>query len=224
MCSCRVPGACVDQSGWRSVVVVAGGPVGATVLARRSASGGRYRPAMRRTRSAESAAGIPAAVTNGGRSEHPRTTGTAWVAVRNRDLATPVTGCRTWRAHAHAGRAGPAWVQVGVAPAASRPSPLRSSGTARSGGTRGTAAVRSASTCVKAASAARTAAAGRRRSSGSARPRRRRRRSPGACRCPCLEDARTGARHQNRVRSSTGAARSRAPSGLIRTRTSSSCR
>ena len=47
---------------------------------------------MRRTRSAASAAGIPAAVTNNGRTEDPRTTGTAWVAVRNRDLATPITG------------------------------------------------------------------------------------------------------------------------------------
>ena len=34
--------------------------------------------------------GIPAAVTNSGRAEDPRTTGTAWVAVRNRDLA--ITG------------------------------------------------------------------------------------------------------------------------------------
>jgi hypothetical protein len=52
-------------------------------------SGSRYRPAMRRTRSAASAAGIPEEVTNSGRPEDPRTTGTAWVAVRNRDLATP---------------------------------------------------------------------------------------------------------------------------------------
>ena len=36
------------------------GPVRARVSARRSASGSRYRPAMRRTRSAASAAGIPA--------------------------------------------------------------------------------------------------------------------------------------------------------------------
>ena len=47
---------------------------------------------MRRTRSAASAAGIPAAVTNSGRAEDPRMTSTAWVAVRNRDLATPITG------------------------------------------------------------------------------------------------------------------------------------
>ena len=47
---------------------------------------------MRRTRSAASAAGIPAAVTNNGRTEDPRTTGRAWVAVRNLDLATPITG------------------------------------------------------------------------------------------------------------------------------------
>jgi hypothetical protein len=31
-------------------------------------------------------------VTNNGRTEDPRTTGTAWVGVWNRDLATPVTG------------------------------------------------------------------------------------------------------------------------------------
>jgi hypothetical protein len=47
---------------------------------------------MRRIRSAASAVGIPAAVTNKGRVEDPRTTGTAWVAVRNLDLATPITG------------------------------------------------------------------------------------------------------------------------------------
>jgi hypothetical protein len=46
---------------------------------------------MRRTRSAASALGIPAEVTNSGRAEAPRTTGTAWVAVRNLDLATPIT-------------------------------------------------------------------------------------------------------------------------------------
>jgi hypothetical protein len=61
-----------------------GGPVRARVSARRRASGSRYRPAMSRTRSAASVAGIPAAVTNSGRAEDPRTTGTAWVAVRNR--------------------------------------------------------------------------------------------------------------------------------------------
>ena len=36
---------------------------------------------MRRTRSAASAAGIPAEVTNSGRAEDPRTTDTAWDAV-----------------------------------------------------------------------------------------------------------------------------------------------
>jgi hypothetical protein len=44
---------------------------------------------MRRTRSAASAAGIPAAVTDSGRTEEPRRTGVAWVAVQNRDLANP---------------------------------------------------------------------------------------------------------------------------------------
>ena len=38
-------------------------------------------------------AGHPAAVTNSGRVESsPRSTGTAWVAVRNAVLATPITG------------------------------------------------------------------------------------------------------------------------------------
>ena len=68
------------------------GPARARVSAWRSASGSRCRPTMRRTRSAASAAGIPAAVTNSGRPEAPRTTGIAWVAVRNRDLTTPITG------------------------------------------------------------------------------------------------------------------------------------
>ena len=85
----------------------------ARVSARRSASGSRYRPAMRRTRSATSAAGIPAAVTNNGRTEDSRRTGTAWVAVRNRDLATPITGMPnsacTW-----APRPGGHRVQIGV--------------------------------------------------------------------------------------------------------------
>jgi hypothetical protein len=47
---------------------------------------------MCRTRSGASPAGIPAAVTKSGRAEDPRTTGMAWVAVRNRVLATPITG------------------------------------------------------------------------------------------------------------------------------------
>ena len=66
-------------------MVATGGPARARVSARRKASGSRYRAAMRRTRSAASAAGIPAAVTNSGRTEDPRTTGTAWVAARNRN-------------------------------------------------------------------------------------------------------------------------------------------
>ena len=69
---------------------------------------------MRRTRSAASALGIPAAVTNSGRTEDPYATGTAWVAVRNRDLATPITGMpNSACACAQAGSAGR--VQVGVA-------------------------------------------------------------------------------------------------------------
>jgi hypothetical protein len=89
--SARLPG----QSGWRAVMA-AGGSACARVSARRSASGGRYRPAMCQTRSAASAAGIPAAVTNNGPAEDPRTAGTAWVAVWNRDLAAPVTGMPDW--------------------------------------------------------------------------------------------------------------------------------
>jgi len=81
-CSARLRG----QSGWRAVMA-AGGSVGARVSARRDASGGRCRPAMCQTRSAASAAGIPAAVTSNGRAGDPRTTGTAWGAVWNRDLA-----------------------------------------------------------------------------------------------------------------------------------------
>ena len=82
----------MGQPGWRLVIVAAGWPARARVPARRSASGSRYRPGMCWTSSAASAAGIPAAVTNSGRAEDPRGTGTAWVAVRNRDLATPITG------------------------------------------------------------------------------------------------------------------------------------
>ena len=62
------------------------------VWARRCASGGRFRLAMCQARSAASAAGIPAAVTDNGRIEDPGTTGTARVPVWDRDLATPVTG------------------------------------------------------------------------------------------------------------------------------------
>ena len=69
---------------------------------------------MRRTRSAASAVGIPAAVTNRGRAEDPRRTGTAWVAVRNWDLATPMTGMPN-SACACAPRPPAGGVQVGVA-------------------------------------------------------------------------------------------------------------
>jgi hypothetical protein len=96
-------------------MLTAGGHVRARVSARRGASGSRYRPAIRRTRSAASAAGIPAAVTNSGRPEDPRTTGTAWVAVRSRDSATPITAMPN-SACALRAQAGPAArVQVGVA-------------------------------------------------------------------------------------------------------------
>ena len=52
-------------------MVTVGGPIRARWSARRRASGSRYRPVMCRTRSAASAAGIPAAVTNNGRAEEP---------------------------------------------------------------------------------------------------------------------------------------------------------
>ena len=70
---------------------------------------------MRRTRSAASARGIPAAVTNSGRTEDPRRTGTAWVAVRNRDFGHPDDRDAELgvRMRAQAGAA--AGVQVGVA-------------------------------------------------------------------------------------------------------------
>ena len=66
--------------------------------------------------------------------------------------------------------------------------------------------------------------AGRRRSSGNARPRRRTRRSPGARRSPCLEDARTCTRCRDHVLASarTGpgkrSSRSRSVIGLRRAR------
>jgi hypothetical protein len=72
--------------------MAAGGSACARVPARRSASGGRYRPPVCHIRSAASGAGLPAAVTNKGRTGDPRTAGTGWVAVWNRDLAIPVTG------------------------------------------------------------------------------------------------------------------------------------
>jgi hypothetical protein len=92
-----------------------GGSARARVSARRSASGSRYRPVMRRTRSAASAAGILAAVTNNGRTKDPRVTGTAWVAVRKPGLGDPdhrdaELGLRI---RAQAGPA--AGVQIGVA-------------------------------------------------------------------------------------------------------------
>ena len=81
---------------------------------RRRASGSRYRPALRRTRSGARAAGIPAAVTNSGRAEDPCRTGTAWVAVRNRTWPSRSPRCRTRRAGARPGRGCPA-VQAGAA-------------------------------------------------------------------------------------------------------------
>ncbi len=59
--------------------------------------------------------GIPAAVTYSGRAEVPRSAGTAWVAVRKADLATPITGTANSAPGPGAG-AGPAVrVQIGEA-------------------------------------------------------------------------------------------------------------
>ena len=70
---------------------------------------------MCRTSSPTPASGIPATVTDSGRAEDPRRTGTAWVAVRNLDLATPITGDAELGVRVGA-QAGPtARVQVGVA-------------------------------------------------------------------------------------------------------------
>jgi len=52
----------------------------------------RNSPAIRATRSAASAMGIPAAVTYRGREDRPRQTRAACVAVLNADFATPTTG------------------------------------------------------------------------------------------------------------------------------------
>jgi hypothetical protein len=89
--SCRIPRACLGQPGWRPVNVAAGWPTRTRVSARRSASGQPV-PGQPCAGPGPAAAGIPAAVTNSGLTEDPRRTGTAWVAVRNRDLATPITG------------------------------------------------------------------------------------------------------------------------------------
>jgi hypothetical protein len=198
-------------------VVAAGEPARARVSARRSASGSRYRPAMRRTRSAASTAGIPAAVTNSGRSEDPRTTGSAWVAVRNRDLGHPdhrdaELGVRV------CAQAGPAArVQIGVAidheqAQLAQVVQDRAAAGVRAGRIRpaGRALPGALPRCVRPARARRRhrrparLLPGRRRSSGNARRRRRTRRSLRACRFPCLEDARTCARHQDRILAAAG--------------------
>jgi hypothetical protein len=95
--SCRVPCVSVGESGWRSLVVVAGrvatpgGPARARLSERRSASGSRR--TMHQTRAAL-ARGIRVAMTNRERTEILCTAGTAPVAVWNLDLATPSPGMR----------------------------------------------------------------------------------------------------------------------------------
>ena len=185
-------------------MVAAGGPVRARVSARRSASGSRYRPAMRRTRSAASAAGIPAAVTNSGRAEDPRTTGTAWVAVRNRDLATPMTGmpnsaCACAPRPGQPGGPGRRSRRPPAGPARSDPPGPRAAAGARAGRTHpaGRALPGAPPRCVRPARARKRhrrparLRPGRRRPEGNGRPRRRTRRRPGVRRFPCLEHART---------------------------------
>lgn len=101
------------------------------VSARRSAPGRGYRPPRCRTRSAASALGIPAAMTNNGRPEDPRRTGSAWAAVRNLDVAAPITAMPD-PACVRAPRPGrPPGFRSAEPSATSRPSSLRSSGTAR---------------------------------------------------------------------------------------------
>ena len=160
-------------------------------------------------RSAASAVGIPAAVTNSGRAEDPRWTGTAWIAVRYRDLATPITGMPN-SARACAPRPGrPSGSRSAWPSTTSRRSPLRSARTAQRrelaqielarpvaeylGQDRGAL---SQHVCEGGQHGCGPGAAGAR---GSARPRRRTRRSPGVRRFPCLEDARTYARHQDGI-------------------------
>ena len=84
--------------------------------------------------SAASARGIPAAVTNNGRPEDPRRTGSAWVAVPNLDVAALITAMPN-PACVRAPRPGrPPGFRSAEPSATSRPSSLRSSGTARGGG------------------------------------------------------------------------------------------
>ena len=148
-------------------------------------------------------------MTNSGRAEDPRWTGTAWIAVRYRDLATPITGMPN-SARACAPRPGrPSGSRSAWPSTTSRRSPLRSARTAQRrelaqvelarpvaeylGQDRGAL---SQHVCEGGQHGCGPGAAGAR---GSARPRRRTRRTPGVRRFPCLEDARTYARHQDRI-------------------------
>jgi hypothetical protein len=108
---CRVPRVWVGQPGGWAVVLVSRPPRCARVSARRSRSGSRYRRAMCWTRSGPSVTGIPAVVMNIGRTDDPGTTGTAWVAVRNLDLATLIIGMAN-SACARAPRSGRAYTTV----------------------------------------------------------------------------------------------------------------
>ena len=70
---------------------------------------------MRRTMLAGSACGIPAAVTNSGRAELPRSTVAACVAVAEEVLAAPITGIPNSRARGRTGVPGSATgIQIGV--------------------------------------------------------------------------------------------------------------
>jgi len=94
--------------------VSVGGPVRGGVPSRRRASGIRNRPAMFWTRAAASVARIPAAVTNTGRTEVPRRTAMAWVAMRKADLAKPITGMAKLGVRVRAQTEPAIWIEVDV--------------------------------------------------------------------------------------------------------------
>ena len=73
--SCRVPRVRVGQSRWRPVMMAAGEPAPREGIGAAQCVGHPVLAAMRRTRSAASGAGIPAAVTNSERPEDPPPTG-----------------------------------------------------------------------------------------------------------------------------------------------------
>ena len=103
---CRISRVCEGQLGWRLVMAAAGGPVRARAQARRRASGSGYRPAMRQTRSAASAAGIPGCgdEQRAGRGSAQDRHGAWRCGTGTWPPRSP--GCRTRRADAPQGRVG----------------------------------------------------------------------------------------------------------------------